>query len=119
MVNNESDIFKIDLFDKLIRDIEKQTSKKYSDDRPSFRIIADHIRASVFLAGSGVVPSNKQQGYVMRRLIRRSVVKARKLKNGIIEPDIFSNIVAEVMKSYEGVYFEGREISEERRNLSE
>ncbi|OGM75594.1 hypothetical protein A2382_05025 [Candidatus Woesebacteria bacterium RIFOXYB1_FULL_38_16] len=112
VVNNESDIFKIDLFDKLIRDIEKQTSKKYSDDRPSFRIIADHIRASVFLAGSGVVPSNKQQGYVMRRLIRRSVVKARKLKNGIIEPDIFSNIVAEVMKSYEGVYFEGKKVSE-------
>src|SRR5262249_21646575 len=56
------------------------------------RIIADHMRASIALAESGVIPSNKGQGYVMRRLIRRAVVKMRDLKGSLIVED-FRNIV--------------------------
>ncbi|MBI3887691.1 alanine--tRNA ligase [Candidatus Microgenomates bacterium] len=76
-VNNVPDIFKTDLYSKIISEIESILGKKYLDDQKTFRIIADHIKASVFLISDGVVPSNKMQGYFLRRLLRRSLVKAR------------------------------------------
>jgi alanyl-tRNA synthetase len=78
--NNDPDIFKIDVYQDLIHKIEKVSGKKYNDDPVSMRIIADHIRAAEALASDGVLPGNKLQGYVMRRLIRRSVVKLRNLE---------------------------------------
>ena len=76
-VNNVPDIFKTDLYSKIILEIKNMLGKKYSDDPKTFRIIADHIKASVFLISDGVIPSNKMQGYFLRRLLRRSLVKAR------------------------------------------
>src|SRR5258708_35107974 len=67
-VNNDPDIFKTDLFSEIIKEIEIVSDKKYDDDKPAMRIIADHIKAATFLVASGVTPSNKQQGYVLRRL---------------------------------------------------
>jgi len=70
---NQNDMFKIDLFWPIINKIELLSEKKYDSHQESMRVIADHLKAAVFLANYGVVPSNKTQGYVMRRLIRRAI----------------------------------------------
>lgn len=102
--NNNPDVFEVEVFRSLLSQIEVQVGKKYEDDKVSFRIIADHIRAATFLANAGVIPSNKLQGYVMRRLVRRAVLKARKLKNNTIDPNIFTSLVAEIVEMYD-TYF--------------
>jgi alanyl-tRNA synthetase len=75
-MNNDPDVFKTDLFEPIVHFLEKVSGKKY-DSTPevqrAFRVISDHIRAATMLAGDGVIPSNKEQGYVARRLVRRSV----------------------------------------------
>ncbi|MEI6533054.1 MAG: alanine--tRNA ligase [Candidatus Roizmanbacteria bacterium] len=104
-VNNMPDIFLTDLYIDIIKTIEKSTNKSYSDPRyqASMRIITDHIKASVFLIYDGVIPSNKEQGYVLRRLLRRASVKMKFLSgsmDGLIE------IGNGVLKTYEGIYFD-------------
>lgn len=69
--NNQSDIFQLDIFKPIIKEIESACNKKYQTNKKSMRIIADHLRASVFLIAAGVIPSNKDRGYILRRLIRR------------------------------------------------
>lgn len=80
---NSPDVFKIDLFEEIIESIEKFSDKKYEGNETSMRIIADHMRAANELIKSGVTPSNKLQGYILRRLIRRSALKMRKLKGDL------------------------------------
>ncbi|MFH1188494.1 MAG: alanine--tRNA ligase [bacterium] len=93
------DIFKTDLYIPIIERIEKASGKTYSasghDEKKAFRIIADHIRASVFVLDAGILPSNTDQGYVLRRLLRRSVLYSdilgissmalAKISEGVIE----------------------------------
>lgn len=67
------DVFKISLLWPIIEELQKLSGKKYDDHTESMRVIADHLRAATFLAVDGISPSNKEQGYVMRRLIRRAV----------------------------------------------
>ncbi len=72
----------------------------------SARIVAEHLRASTFLIGDGVKPSNVDQGYVLRRLVRRAIREARKL--GITE--MFTSKIAEVViAEYSDVYPELRQ----------
>jgi alanyl-tRNA synthetase len=74
------DVFETDLFAGIMHEIEQVTNKQYEgDNKRPMRIIADHLRAAVFLIAQGVVPSNKMQGYFLRRLIRRSLVKLQQL----------------------------------------
>jgi alanyl-tRNA synthetase len=70
---NDPDVFKISLMWPIIAKLEELSGKKYESHLESMRVIADHLRAATFLAVDGCVPSNKQQGYVMRRLIRRAI----------------------------------------------
>ena len=70
---NNPDVFKISLMWPIIEKLERLSKKKYEDHTESMRVIADHLRAATFLAVDSCVPSNKEQGYVMRRLIRRAV----------------------------------------------
>src|SRR3989344_4688123 len=72
--NNDPDVFRTDVFWDIITLLEHFSGKSYDDSRfqRSFRIIADHIRASVFIVGEGVRPANTDHGYVLRRLIRRA-----------------------------------------------
>ena len=74
-LNNDPDVFKTDIFWPTIQKLEKITSKQYDDQKKTFRIIADHLRASTALINAGVVPSNKMHGYILRRLIRRIATK--------------------------------------------
>lgn len=67
------DMFKISLLWPIIEKLEKLSGKNYADFAPNMRVIADHIRAAIFLVTDGVEPSNKEQGYVVRRLLRRAI----------------------------------------------
>lgn len=98
-VNDEPDVFKTDIFQPMIAHLEKVTGKEYAgNNQPPMRIIADHLRAAAAMMKEGVEPSNKQQGYVLRRLIRRSALKMRQLK-GVFDPQDFpKEFVDEVVK---------------------
>jgi alanyl-tRNA synthetase len=70
---DDPDVFKISLMWSIIAKLEKISGKTYDSHTNSMRVIADHLRAATFLAIDGVVPSNKEQGYVMRRMVRRAI----------------------------------------------
>lgn len=70
---NSPDVFRISLLWPIIESLEQISGKKYEGHTASMRVIADHLRAATFLAVDGIVPSNKEQGYVMRRLMRRAI----------------------------------------------
>ena len=82
VANGKETTFETDLFYPLIQKLEKLSGKTYAESPEldkAFKTIADHIRASVMLLGDGVLPSNKEHGYALRRLIRRSLRFARRL----------------------------------------
>lgn len=81
VTENDPDIFRSDLFFPIIELLSRLSGKKYSDpvNQSAMRIIADHLKAATFMLSEGLQPGNKQQGYILRRLIRRSVVKMHKL----------------------------------------
>ncbi|MDZ7786020.1 MAG: alanine--tRNA ligase [Candidatus Saccharibacteria bacterium] len=72
----DPDIFKIDLLWPIIQKLEKLSAKTYDDHREAMQVIADHLKGAVFLVADGVRPGNKTQGYVLRRLMRRAILKA-------------------------------------------
>jgi len=77
--NNNPDVFLTDIFQEAKEKVEKISGKKYTDNPEAFRVILDHLRAATFLISDGVYPSNKDQGYFVRRLIRRAVRYAHNL----------------------------------------
>lgn len=95
------DVFTIDLFAPIISELERLSGRKYADNKESMRIVADHIRAAVWLAIDGCVPSNREQGYVMRRLIRRAMVKMLDLD---VEQEVIENLVKIILDSYQDFY---------------
>ncbi len=100
--NNAPDIFLIDIFQPLVKIIEDLSGKKYSDEaKTAFRVIMDHLRAATFLIGDGVVPSNKDQGYFARRLIRRAIRFAHELG---IKENFCAKIADVVIESYKEAY---------------
>jgi len=71
-VENKSDIFTTSLFAPVIKALEEVTKQSYQDNKKAMQVIADHMAASVFIANNNVIPSKTQQGYILRRLIRRA-----------------------------------------------
>jgi len=67
------DVYKISLIWPIIEKLQSVSGKNYENHSESMRVIADHLRAATFLAVDGITPSNKEQGYVMRRLLRRAI----------------------------------------------
>jgi alanyl-tRNA synthetase len=106
VVNGLDDNYKTDLFWPIIEKIEAISGKKYNDNKKEFRIIADHIKASVFIIADGIVPSNVERGYVVRRLLRRAIRQGHTLgvKNNFIAliakiiQDIYRNVYREIFK---------------------
>lgn len=81
-VQNKNDIFQTDVFYPLILKIEEISGEKFGRSNlqnRSFRIISDHLKAATFLLADSVIPSNVEQGYVLRRLVRRAVRFANQL----------------------------------------
>lgn len=102
VLNGFKSVYDIDLFQGAFAKIEELSGKKYDSDPKTMRamrIIADHVRTSTFLLGDpvGVVPSNVDQGYVLRRLIRRAV----RMANSLGMP---KGSIAEIAKVYIDVY---------------
>jgi len=95
---NSFDVFKISLLKPIIDKLEELSSKSYDNNTDEMRIIADHLRGAYLLTAQGLTPSNKQQGYALRRLIRRAVLKALDL--GIAQ-DFISEVVPIIAKNYE------------------
>lgn len=85
---NQQDIFQTSLFSSIIHVIEQTTNCLYQDQKESMRIIADHLTASVFICSNTVTPSNKEQGYILRRLIRRGLDNLHQLNGKEITPII-------------------------------
>ncbi len=93
-IEDKQDIFQTSLFSPIIKTVEKITGKNYAANGRAMQIIADHLTASVFIASAGVVPSNKEQGYVLRRLLRRAIRYGKLLGiGGIFTPEIASAII--------------------------
>ena len=80
ILNGLEDDYLSDTFKPIINEIEKISKKKYKGNEKRMRIIADHIKASIFIIGDGIQPSNTEQGYVLRKLIRRLVRYGRGLE---------------------------------------
>jgi alanyl-tRNA synthetase len=85
----------------IVEKLEEISGKKYDSHTVSMRVIADHLRSAAFLAVDGVVPSNKEQGYVMRRLVRRAVRFAFDLG---IEQNFLEEIVPVIADLYHNDY---------------
>jgi len=106
---NSPDVFKGSLLWPIIEALERISGKTYAEHTASMRVIADHLRSAVFLAVDGCVPSNKEHGYVMRRLVRRALVKAFDLG---IEQNFLEQIVPVVVELYATDYSEVAEARE-------
>ncbi len=87
-VENKQDVFETSLFAPIIKSIENTTGKEYSKNPREMRIILDHFAASVFIISNNVKPSNKEQGYILRRLIRRGLDNFYLLNGDSINPII-------------------------------
>jgi alanyl-tRNA synthetase len=107
-LSNDPDIFNTDVFEPIIRKIEELSQKKYQDNQKTMRIIADHLKSAVFLIKDGVEPSNKEQGYVLRRLIRRSAVQMRELE--ITSSKTIEPLCQTIVKIYSN-YFNEKEVA--------
>ncbi len=103
--NGEPDIFLLNVFEKTRTSLEWLSGKQYSSEHQfAFRVILDHIRASMFLIADGAIPSNKDQGYFTRRLIRRAIRFGGQL--GITEnflDHIAPHLLDEYAACYEGI----------------
>lgn len=94
---NSPDVFRISLLWPIIAKLEELSGKTYDSHTNSMRVIADHLRAATFLAVDGIVPSNKEQGYVMRRLLRRAIRHAFDLG---IEQNFLEQVVPVIADLY-------------------
>lgn len=95
------DIFKISVLWPIIEKLQQISGKNYENNKPSMQVIADHLRGATFLAVDGVKPSNKEQGYVMRRFVRRAIRKAFDLG---IEQNFLPEIVPVIADLYRDDY---------------
>lgn len=102
---NQPDIFKTELFWPIVSKIEKESDQKYPQNKALMQVIADHLKAATFMIDQGIEPDNKQQGYILRRLLRRAAVKMHQLKGELTPIPAFQEICYEVIRIYQGVYF--------------
>ena len=98
--------YEIDLFQNLLKAAARETGTAFSQDVPSLKVIADHIRACSFLIADGIMPSNEGRGYVLRRIIRRAVRHGYKL--GQNQP-FFHKLVPDLVKEMGEAYPELKE----------
>lgn len=112
-LNGDPDVFKISLFDGARSVLEQISNKTYGDNDSetyAFRVILDHIRAATFLIGDGAFPSNKDQGYFTRRLIRRAVRFAHKLG---IEGVFAGQVASAFIETYKDAYPKVQELQDQ------
>mgnify|MGYP003385594324 CR=1 FL=1 len=93
----QADVFKISVIWPIIEQLEELSDTHYDQASAAMRVIADHLRAAVWLAVDGVTPSNTQQGYVLRRLVRRAIRQALALD---LREDFLESLVPTIIELY-------------------
>ncbi len=109
--SDDPDVFKTDVLWPIIEELQKISGKTYESDTQAMQVVSDHIKGAYWLAVDGVTPSNKEQGYVMRRLMRRAIRFAHELGIehnlvGQVAPivrDIYGDAFPEIKDNYETV----------------
>ncbi len=106
VLNGKKSVFDTDLFEEALNKLEELTQKKYEENQSvtkAFRVILDHIRTAVFMIGDdrGIVPSNVDQGYILRRILRRAIRFSRQV--GLKEQGIV-DIANVFIDKYKNVY---------------
>jgi alanyl-tRNA synthetase len=104
---NKSSVFETDLFEPILKLLSTSNIEHRTSNVRSQRIIADHIKGSVFLISEGILPSNVERGYVLRRILRRAILHSKILnlpKNSMIEAakkviEIYKDIYPEVLSN--------------------
>lgn len=100
-VNDEPDVFRIDSLQVILDAIRTRVEAPYEQQQTAYRVIADHVRGAVFMIADGVSPSNSEQGYFARRLLRRAVRYADMLG---AESDTISAAAEAVISYYRAHY---------------
>ena len=102
-LNGVESVYETRKFVNMIKNIEKITGKKYEDHKKAFRVLTDHVRSATFILGDprGVTPSNTDQGYVLRRFIRKTF---RYLKQLGAENTVILDIAKSVIENYKESY---------------
>jgi len=111
VLQGKESAYETDLFLPIINSLEESSHEKYQAEKNIFRIIADHLRGSVFLISEGILPSNLDRGYILRRLLRLCISYAKLLKfveNWYVEPiketiEIYSNVYPEIKSEEEKI----------------
>lgn len=103
-LNGFQDDYLTSIWQPIIKKIEELSDRKYLEDPKPFRIIADHLRSAVFIIADGVEPSNKEAGYVLRRLIRRSIRQGKLVGINNNFCTIIARAVLDNQDNYAGIY---------------
>jgi len=101
LLNQTSASYETDLFAEVISKLEEISDKQYLENKKAFRIIADHIRSSIFVISDGVEPSNLGQGYILRRLLRRVVRYGKTLG---LSSQFYLPLIDLVIDKYKDIY---------------
>ena len=101
ILQDKPSAYETDLFLPIIRETEKVSSKRYNEDKKSFRVIADHLRGACFLISEGILPGNLTQGYILRRILRR-VIRYSRILN--LPNDWYFNPIKKIMEIYGEIY---------------
>lgn len=103
VLQGKDSAYESDLFWPVIQKIEEVSGKNYENGKNYFRVIADHVRGSVFLISAGISPSNIEKGYVLRRILRRAMRYGRLLS---LPENFLIPLAQETIKVYGNVYAE-------------
>jgi len=113
VLNGLDDNYLSEIWQPLIKKIEKISGKEYSQNKKEMRIIADHLKASAFIISDGVLPNNTERGYVLRRLIRRAIRQIKNLSENKIS---IVEIIKPVFKIYPEYNLDEKLILKELKN---
>jgi alanyl-tRNA synthetase len=94
-IENSPDVFQTSLFKPIVEAIEEATDRRYLEHKKEMQIICDHLSASVFIASANIKPSKTEQGYILRRLLRRSFDNFKQLDGKDISP-----VIEKVVEQY-------------------
>ncbi|MFH1787309.1 MAG: alanine--tRNA ligase-related protein [archaeon] len=100
VINNLEDNYLTEIWQPIIKQIERLSKKSYKGKEKPMRIIADHLKASCFIIADGITPSNTEQGYILRRLIRRAIRYGKNLGIENFTPKV-AEPVFEIYTDYE------------------
>lgn len=120
-LNNNPDVFQTDLYLPIIDAIVKIVNQPYQEEakKRKIRVIADHLKAAAFLIKSDVYPSNKERGYVLRRLLRRTAVKMFQLKGQMVDGQDLFSVIESVINLYQRIYFEKKDFERAKEVITE